>query len=101
MVRGDEETSIDSRPSDAIALAIRAGASIFVHDHVLWESRMDPTAETDDPEADARTDRGRRIEVVGEDAPEVPFQRPAPASEDDWDQYLEGLDPEAFGKYKQ
>ena len=101
VVRGDEERSIDSRPSDAIALALRTSATIFVHDHVLREARMDPTVETDEADDDLPEDRGRRIEVQGEDTPEVPFQRPAPDSEDDWERYLSDLDPDAFGKYKQ
>jgi len=32
---GDEERMIDARPSDAIALAVRAGCAIFIEDHVL------------------------------------------------------------------
>jgi bifunctional DNase/RNase len=32
---GDSEYSVDSRPSDAIALALRAQAPIFVTDEVL------------------------------------------------------------------
>ena len=36
---------IDSRPSDAIALAVRANATIFVEDHVMAEASITP--ETD------------------------------------------------------
>ncbi len=31
----DEEVAIDARPSDAVALAVRAGCPIFIEDHVL------------------------------------------------------------------
>jgi len=100
VVRGGEETLIDSRPSDAIALALRAGAAILVYDHVLWQARMDPTdAADDDDEGDDGSHR--RIPIRGAESPEMPFQRPAPASDDDWARYLDDLDPEAFGKYKQ
>ena len=38
LVDGESRT-IDSRPSDALALALRAGASIFVEDSVLDQAR--------------------------------------------------------------
>ena len=38
LVNGESRT-IDSRPSDALALALRAGASIFVEDSVLDQAR--------------------------------------------------------------
>jgi bifunctional DNase/RNase len=37
--RGNEEHIIDSRPSDAIAIALRTGSSIFVSDEVLEKSK--------------------------------------------------------------
>jgi bifunctional DNase/RNase len=37
--RGEESWTIDSRPSDAIALALRAGAEIFVEEEVLEKSK--------------------------------------------------------------
>jgi len=35
--RGSEQFDVDARPSDAIALAVRAGAPIFVHEDVIDE----------------------------------------------------------------
>jgi len=35
--RGDELLEVDTRPSDAIALAVKSEAPIFVEDHVLEE----------------------------------------------------------------
>jgi bifunctional DNase/RNase len=35
--RGDEKIDVDARPSDAIALAVRSGAPIFVHEDVIDE----------------------------------------------------------------
>jgi len=39
--RGDEKIELDARPSDAIAVAIRFGASIFVHNSVLEEAGIE------------------------------------------------------------
>jgi hypothetical protein len=35
--RGEEKLDVDARPSDAIALAVRSGAPIFVHEDVIDE----------------------------------------------------------------
>lgn len=43
----DESFSVDSRPSDAIALALRAPSPIFVANHVLEKSKLDPEAEAE------------------------------------------------------
>jgi bifunctional DNase/RNase len=39
LARGDSTLSVDSRPSDAIALALRSDAEIFVEEEVLEKSR--------------------------------------------------------------
>jgi bifunctional DNase/RNase len=39
LTRGDSTLSVDSRPSDAIALALRSDAEIFVEEEVLEKSR--------------------------------------------------------------
>jgi bifunctional DNase/RNase len=39
LIRGDRRWSVDSRPSDAIALALRARAEIFVEEEVLEKSK--------------------------------------------------------------
>lgn len=41
----DKSFSVDSRPSDAIALALRATSPIFVANHVLEQSKIDPAEE--------------------------------------------------------
>lgn len=65
---------IDSRPSDAIALALRVGASIFVDKRVIEKSRQI------DLNKDAQTgDKGEK---------------------EKWAEFLENLNPEDFGKYK-
>jgi bifunctional DNase/RNase len=50
-----QEIEIDSRPSDAIALAVRANAKIFATDEVIEESGIE--FEGDDEEAEARIAR--------------------------------------------
>lgn len=107
VVRGGEEIAIDSRPSDALALAIRAGARVYAYDHVLREARMDPPdeselAESEEAELEEGRERRRvriRVRTEDEDA-RTPFQGPAPKTDDEWDRYLEDLDPDDFGKYK-
>ena len=67
--------TIDSRPSDAIALALRTQAPIFVSDEVLRKSKQ--------------------VDAVREGVP-------ADKSEQGkkWQDILEELNPEDFGKYK-
>jgi bifunctional DNase/RNase len=64
---------IDSRPSDAIALALRAGASIFVEENVIKKS--------------AKVDLTKKEDKVVVDTTE-------------WEEILENLSPDDFGKYK-
>jgi len=46
---GDEEKIIDSRPSDAIALALRTGSPIYVKDKVIEQSKnLDIDLEADE-----------------------------------------------------
>lgn len=64
---------LDARPSDAIALAIRFQAPILVEESVLVESR-----------------KGKESVDVVDDSREGK----------QWAEYLKGLSPEDFGKYK-
>jgi hypothetical protein len=70
-----EETSftMDARPSDAIALALRYQAPIFVDDRVMEKSQTGPET----GEALDESEEGKK-----------------------WAEYLEKLSPEDFGKYK-
>jgi hypothetical protein len=67
--------SIDSRPSDAIAIALRTRAPIFVADEVLKKSKQIEASAEGVP-AD-KTEKGKK-----------------------WQDVLEKLKPEDFGKYK-
>jgi uncharacterized protein len=64
---------VDSRPSDAIAIAIRTGAAIFVEESVIRKS--------------AKVDLTQKGDKVVTDTSE-------------WEEILENLSPDDFGKYK-
>ena len=70
LTRNGESLQIDSRPSDAMALALRAGAPIFVEQDVLTKS----TGAGDEEGTAQETERLRR--------------------------WLETVDPEELGKYE-
>lgn len=68
-----ETFSIDSRPSDAIAIALRFQAPIFLDDRVIEKSATN----SEGGEAQDKSEEGRK-----------------------WAEYLKNLSPEHFGKYK-
>lgn len=74
VVAPDREFELDARPSDAMAIALRAGAKIFAHSKVLEKSGDD-----DERPVPANID---------------------PADREKWLEILENMDPEDFGKYK-
>ena len=71
--REGQESTIDARPSDAIALALRVKAPIYVAEVVIQKAR--------------RVDLSAKEAITTEDAKK-------------WTEILEGLDPDDFGKYK-
>lgn len=74
VIQGGREKTIDSRPSDAIALALRAEAPIFVDEKVIEQS--------------THIDISTQAEDLGK------------YSREKLKEVLETLSPEAFGKYK-
>ena len=70
--KGGEIMTVDSRPSDAIALALRTKSPIFVADKVIEKSQK-----VDSRDATFTED-----------------------NKDKWTEILENLNPEDFGKYK-
>ena len=73
MTHGGKDISIDARPSDALALSLRMNAPIFVAEEVISKSKqIDLTSEPDDT-----SEQGKK-----------------------WQEILEKLNPEDFGKYK-
>jgi bifunctional DNase/RNase len=82
--RNGEFISIDSRPSDSIALALRAEAPIFADENLLELSAL----EMEDAEID---------EMDGEPVPEI--DEPDDAGEEPLRDYLKRLNPEDFGRF--
>ncbi|MFQ5894293.1 MAG: bifunctional nuclease family protein [Nitrospinota bacterium] len=74
------EVEIDSRPSDAIALALRVGAPIFVAAKVIEEAKSIEIAEQAE-KAEGQT-------------------QPGPDETEEWKKWLENLKPEDFGKHE-
>jgi hypothetical protein len=72
MVQG-KESKIDARPSDALAIALRTSARIYVNEVVLEKSK--------------KIETGVKAEIKDEEAKK-------------WTDILENLSPEDFGKYK-
>jgi bifunctional DNase/RNase len=50
--QGTEPIAIDARPSDAIALALRADCPIFVAEHVMQSAKLNTTGPPDGPTAE-------------------------------------------------
>lgn len=69
---GDRALAVDSRPSDAIALALRTGSPILVETKVIEKSQQ-------------------------LDSKDAAFTQ---ENKDKWTEILENLNPEDFGKYK-
>ncbi len=69
----DKEFAIDARPSDAIAMALRMGSPIYVHDRVIQKSK----GITEHPQELVTTKDGKK-----------------------WTEILQKLSSKDFGKYK-
>jgi len=50
--QGNEPVAVDSRPSDAIALALRADCPIYVAEHVMQSAKLNTTGPADGPTAE-------------------------------------------------
>jgi bifunctional DNase/RNase len=72
-VSDESSFDIDARPSDAIALALRFDAPIYVEDSVIQKSKI--------------PDGGAEVFDTSEEGKK-------------WADYLESLDPNEFGKFK-
>lgn len=59
-----EEVQVDARPSDAIALALRAQAPIYVTEAVLAEAGMDEDETEDDEDLTEEVDEGDEEEPI-------------------------------------
>ena len=64
---GDEEQVVSSRPSDAIALAVRCGAELYASDELIDEVGQEPVAEPDEDAAEIIDEFKDFIESVSPD----------------------------------
>ena len=80
-----EVLSIDARPSDSVAVALRAKAQIFVNEQLLQEPPKEGEAET--------AEAGE----AGEEPPKRALTDEEKAEQ--LRRYLEDMDPEDFGKF--
>ncbi len=71
LMQNGSKVKVDSRPSDAIALALRVGAPIYVAEEVIAKSKKIDVAQDN------------KVDTV-----------------EKWKEWLENADPEDFGKYK-
>ncbi|MCZ6636526.1 MAG: DUF151 domain-containing protein [bacterium] len=67
LVEGEREIKIDSRPSDALALALRVGAPIFVVDSVIQEAGMPVKQDTEEVAPEDRDFDESLMAVLKED----------------------------------
>jgi len=68
---GDKVVEIDSRPSDAIALAVRLKTPVFVEDSVMERASIEPEEEvTSDPEEETPAPRRTRRKASEESSDE-------------------------------
>jgi bifunctional DNase/RNase len=99
--RDGSRIEVDSRPSDAMALACRTGARIFVDEDVLERSRMRFPEEIEEEEEE-HAQQGEGAEAAEEkDSESTPvIVLDGDVSSEELKELLEKLDPEDFGKYK-
>ena len=81
--RGDELISVDARPSDSIAIALRMNATILTSDELLETTSIEIAESTEEFAVDAEP---------GED-------RPGGLSAEELSEHLRRLHPEDFGRF--
>ncbi len=82
--RDGEMVSIDARPSDSIAIALRAKAPIYAHDDLLEQASIE--IQSSDFEPEEGVEEGEAGEPKGMDA-------------DQLKEHLKNLNPEDFGRF--
>ncbi|MDH3733146.1 MAG: bifunctional nuclease family protein [Gemmatimonadota bacterium] len=89
--REGEFISIDSRPSDSIALALRAEAPIFADESLLEVSALDVEEASFDDEADPLAEAAPVADMSLGDLESL---------DESLREYLKKLDPEDFGRFE-
>lgn len=86
--RGSELISVDARPSDSIAIALRMAASIFTTDDLLESTSIEITDASEDPQD---------FVVNPEEAEES--KAPGGLTPEQLREYLRRMNPEDFGRF--
>lgn len=81
--RGEELISIDARPSDSIAIALRMNATILTSDELLETTSIEIAEATEEFEVE----------------PEVSEDKPGGLSPEELSEHLRRLKPEDFGRF--
>jgi bifunctional DNase/RNase len=90
--RGSELFSVDARPSDSIAVALRMSATIFTTDDLLEHTHIEIAESSEDqPEFLAKTE-----EEAGEAGDSRP---PGTLTPEELREYLRRMHPEDFGRF--
>jgi hypothetical protein len=99
--QGDNVILLDSRPSDAIAMALRASAPIYVAQQVLDQARVAFASQGQVPPVQPTSAEGASgSQEEGEGPPEEEASQDFRAvDKDKWEEILQELDPDDF-KYK-
>ena len=93
LARGDETVSIDARPSDSIAVALRTRATILADDALLRTMDLElDESESQASQPPAGPDLIEEVDISGTSGG-------APLSKEDLADYLRKLDPEDFGRF--
>lgn len=96
--QGDRVMVLDSRPSDAIAMALRASAPIYVAQSVLDQAKVAFAGSNPIPASEPQAVEGGQEE--GEEAQAAdPSKDFTAIDKDKWEELLSKLDPDDF-KYK-
>jgi bifunctional DNase/RNase len=90
--RDDQIISIDARPSDSIAIALRFAAPMYAQDTLLTSMEFDDSSEDSESEAESENEpwaaSSKKSEVQSDEMSPEQLKR-----------YLENLRPEDFGKF--
>ncbi len=99
--QGDKVILLDSRPSDAIAMALRASAPIYVTQQVLDQAKVAFASQGQVPAAQSPSAEGQGAsqEEGDEGHEEEASQDFRAVDKDKWEEILQDLDPDDF-KYK-
>lgn len=95
--RDEQIISVDARPSDSIAIALRFSAPMYAQDSLLTLMEFEDTSEEGKTETGAESESESEPWMASADAPS-PIQSDE-MSPEQLKRYLENLRPEDFGKF--